>query len=91
MRRAVLVGVQGIIPHPHDLLAAGLWTAASDYEQRGEKMPDATVKFECARYVITMDLQRRIISNGSVVVQGQRILHVGKSEELSHVLSLIHI
>ena len=85
MRRAVLVGVQGIIPHPHDLLAAGLWPAASDYEQRGEKMPDATVKFEGARYIITMDLQRRIISNGSVVVQGQRILHVGKSEELSHV------
>ncbi|MBT99058.1 MAG: hypothetical protein CL902_10585 [Dehalococcoidia bacterium] len=48
-------------------------------------MPDATVKFEGARYIITMDPQRRIIANGSVVVQGQRILQVGKVEELAQV------
>ena len=48
-------------------------------------MPDATVKFEGARYIITMDPQRRIIANGSVVVQGQRIIQVGKAEELAQV------
>ena len=42
-------------------------------------MPDATVKFENARFIITMDPERRIIANGSVVVQGQRILQVGKA------------
>jgi cytosine/adenosine deaminase-related metal-dependent hydrolase len=48
-------------------------------------MPDATVKFENARFIITMDPQRRIIANGSVVVQGQRILQVGKADELAQV------
>ena len=48
-------------------------------------MPDATVKFENARFIITMDQERRIIANGSVVVQGQRILQVGKAEELADV------
>jgi 5-methylthioadenosine/S-adenosylhomocysteine deaminase len=48
-------------------------------------MPDATVKFEGARFIITMDPERRIISNGSLVVQGQNILLVGKAGELADV------
>jgi cytosine/adenosine deaminase-related metal-dependent hydrolase len=48
-------------------------------------MPDATVKFEGARFIITMDPDRRIISNGSLVVQGQNILQVGKADELAGI------
>lgn len=48
-------------------------------------MPDATVKFEGARFIITMDPTRRIIADGSLVVQGQRILQVGKATELADV------
>jgi len=48
-------------------------------------MPDATVKFEGARFIITMDPERRIISDSSLVVQGQNILQVGKAEELAGV------
>ena len=48
-------------------------------------MPDATVKFEGARFIITMDPERRMIADGSLVVQGQRILHVGKAAELADV------
>jgi cytosine/adenosine deaminase-related metal-dependent hydrolase len=48
-------------------------------------MPNATVKLEGARFIITMDPQRRIIADGSVIVQGQRILQVGKRDELAAV------
>ncbi|MCH9018572.1 MAG: hypothetical protein IIB89_12525, partial [Chloroflexi bacterium] len=48
-------------------------------------MPDVTVKFEGARFIITMDPQRRIIADGSLIVQGQRILQVGKKDELAGV------
>ncbi|NQW24663.1 MAG: amidohydrolase [SAR202 cluster bacterium] len=46
-------------------------------------MPDSTVKIEGARFIVTMDPERRIIGDGTVVVQGQRILHVGKATELA--------
>jgi cytosine/adenosine deaminase-related metal-dependent hydrolase len=48
-------------------------------------MPDATVKFEGARFIVTMDLQRRIIADGSLIVQGQNIIQVGKAAELAGV------
>ena len=48
-------------------------------------MPDATVKFEGARFIITMDLQRRIIADGSLIVQGQNIIQVGKAVDLAGV------
>ncbi len=48
-------------------------------------MPDATVKIEGARFIITMDPERRIISGGSVVVRGQNIIQIGKAEELAGV------
>ena len=46
-------------------------------------MPDATLKIEGARYVITMDGERRIISDGGVLIEGSRIARVGKDAELA--------
>ena len=48
-------------------------------------MPDATLKIEGARYVITMDEERRIIRGGAVLVEGSRIAQVGKSADLADV------
>ena len=49
-------------------------------------MPDdTTLKIEGARYVITMDEERRIIRDGAVVVEGSRISQVGKSADLAEV------
>ncbi len=44
-------------------------------------MPGPTLKIEGARFLITMDASRRIIQDGSVVIEGQRITHVGKAAE----------
>ncbi len=46
-------------------------------------MPDATLKIEGARYVITMDGERRIIRDGGVLIEGSRIVCVGKSLDLA--------
>ena len=48
-------------------------------------MPDATLKIEGARYVITMDGERRIIRDGAVMVEGSRITQVGKAADLADV------
>ena len=48
-------------------------------------MPDASLKIENARYIITMDDERRIIRDGAVVIEGSRIAQVGKSAELAGV------
>ena len=48
-------------------------------------MPDASLKIQNARYVITMDDERRIIRDGAVVIEGSRITQVGKSEDLADV------
>ncbi len=42
----------------------------------------ATLKIDNARYVLTVDGGRRIIRDGSIVVEGQRISHVGTASEL---------
>ena len=44
--------------------------------------PTSTVKIEGARFIITMDPERRIIRDGSLVIQGQNIIQVGKAEDL---------
>jgi 5-methylthioadenosine/S-adenosylhomocysteine deaminase len=44
-----------------------------------------SLKIEGASFVVTVDPGRRIIQNGSVVVQNQRITHVGKTDELRDV------
>jgi cytosine/adenosine deaminase-related metal-dependent hydrolase len=42
-----------------------------------------TLKIEHARYVVTLDGERRIIQDGSILVEGQRISRVGKAAELA--------
>ena len=48
-------------------------------------MPDASLKIDGARFVITMDDERRIIRDGAVVIEGNRITQVGKSADLADV------
>ena len=48
-------------------------------------MPDASLRIENARYIITMDDERRIIRDGAVVIEGSRISQVGKSADLADI------
>ena len=48
-------------------------------------MPDASLKIENARYIITMDRERRIIRDGAVAIEGSRITQAGKSADLADV------
>jgi cytosine/adenosine deaminase-related metal-dependent hydrolase len=48
-------------------------------------MPSPTLKIEHARYVVTLDDARRIISDGSILVEGPWIRRVGKAAELREV------
>ncbi len=48
-------------------------------------MADRTIKIENARFLLTLDPQRRIIRDGSVLLEGQRISRVGKAEEMEDV------
>ena len=48
-------------------------------------MPEATLKMENAQFILTVDPQRRIIRNGSILIEGQRIVRVGKDSELAEV------
>jgi cytosine/adenosine deaminase-related metal-dependent hydrolase len=45
----------------------------------------STVKIEGARFIITVDPERRIIRDGAILIDGQRLVHVGKTAELRHV------
>ena len=42
-----------------------------------------TLKIDHARYVLTVDPQRRIIQDGAILVEGDRITRVGKAAELA--------
>ena len=44
-----------------------------------------TLKIEGARFILTVDPQRRIIQNGSILIEGQNIVRVGKASELANV------
>ena len=48
-------------------------------------MPEQTLKIDGARYIVTMDPERRIIADGSVIISEGRIDQVGKAAELGHV------
>ena len=48
-------------------------------------MTTGPIKIEGARFILTMDPERRIIQDGSIVIDGQRITHVGKAGELRDV------
>ena len=41
------------------------------------------LKITNARYIVTVDRQRRIIQDGTIIVEGNRITQVGKTSELS--------
>lgn len=46
-------------------------------------MPEQTLKIVHARFIITVDPQRRIISDGALLIRGSRIARVGKTAELA--------
>ncbi|MDP8925208.1 MAG: amidohydrolase [Chloroflexota bacterium] len=48
-------------------------------------MASPTLKIENARFVLTLDADRRIIRDGSILIQGDRIARVGKAAELAGV------
>ena len=48
-------------------------------------MPNATVKIENVRFILTLDPGRRIIRDGSIIVEGSRITQVGKAADLKDV------
>ena len=48
-------------------------------------MASPTMKIEGAKFILTVDPQRRIIQNGSIVIEGQQIVQVGKASELANV------
>jgi cytosine/adenosine deaminase-related metal-dependent hydrolase len=48
-------------------------------------MPGQTLKIDNARFILTLDPERRIIRDGSIVIEGQTITRVGKAGELADV------
>jgi 5-methylthioadenosine/S-adenosylhomocysteine deaminase len=48
-------------------------------------MPASTLKIEHARFALTLDGERRIIQDASILIEGQRIARVGKAAELADV------
>ena len=42
----------------------------------------ATLKIDGARFIVTVDPERRIIQDGSILIEGQRIVQVGKATAL---------
>jgi cytosine/adenosine deaminase-related metal-dependent hydrolase len=48
-------------------------------------MSTPTLKIDGARFILTMDPQRRIIADGSIVIEGQRLTAIDKASALQHV------
>jgi 5-methylthioadenosine/S-adenosylhomocysteine deaminase len=48
-------------------------------------MQGQTLKIEGARFLVTMDASRRIIEDGALLIEGQRIARLGKTAELEGV------
>jgi 5-methylthioadenosine/S-adenosylhomocysteine deaminase len=46
-------------------------------------MPSASLKIDHARYVVTLDSERRIIRDGAILVENGRIRRVGKAADLT--------
>jgi 5-methylthioadenosine/S-adenosylhomocysteine deaminase len=46
-------------------------------------MPAPSLKIENARYIVTVDRERRIIQDGSILVEGGRITSIGKGVQLA--------
>lgn len=51
----------------------------------GQQEIKPEIKIDGARYIVTMDAERRIIADGSVVVSNGRITAVGKAAELAGI------
>src|SRR4051794_4922100 len=45
----------------------------------------ATLKIEHARFALTLDAERRIVQDASILIEGQRITQVGKAADLASV------
>jgi 5-methylthioadenosine/S-adenosylhomocysteine deaminase len=50
-----------------------------------ESSRSGTLKIEGASYTITVDAERRVIEDATIIVEGQRITHVGKAAELRQI------
>ncbi len=50
-------------------------------------MVSTSIKVDGALYLVTVDETRRIIRDGTVVVRNGRITHVGKADDLRHVIT----
>src|SRR5256712_6918882 len=50
-------------------------------------MRNQSLKIENARYVVTVDTQRRIIQDGSILIEGGRISGVGKAADLAGAMA----
>ena len=48
-------------------------------------MKETILKIEGARYIVTIDPERRIIQNGTIIVEGTRITQVGKAVDFADV------
>jgi 5-methylthioadenosine/S-adenosylhomocysteine deaminase len=48
-------------------------------------MSEATLKIDNAAFLITVDPDRRVIKDGSIVIAGQRMTHVGKASDLASI------
>src|SRR5829696_5857552 len=46
-------------------------------------MRDQTLKIEGARFIVTVDAERRIIADGSLLIRGQRIERIAKAADLA--------
>jgi 5-methylthioadenosine/S-adenosylhomocysteine deaminase len=46
-------------------------------------MPGQTLKIQGARFILTLDSQRRIIQDGSILIEGQRTAQIGKAPDLA--------
>jgi len=46
-------------------------------------MPATTLKIEHARFALTLDAERRIVQDASILIEGQRIARVGKAADLA--------
>ncbi len=48
-------------------------------------MANSTLKIQGAKFIVTIDPERRILRDGSILIEGQRILRVGKTDELAEL------
>ena len=48
-------------------------------------MAKPTIKIDGARFIVTVDPERRIIRDGSILIEGQRIVRVGKTDEMADI------